>query len=52
MFLQDGQPVDTTNYMILGYGVIFLVMGIYLWSLSSRRKNLENDLKVIEDLDE
>lgn len=52
MFFQEGQTPDTTSYLILGYAVIFLIMGIYLWSLKVRRTNLEKDLDVLKDLDE
>jgi CcmD family protein len=48
--LQEAPP-ETMNYMILGYGVIFVVMGIYIFSLFSRRRKLEQDLQNLEELD-
>ncbi len=50
MLFQEA-PADTTTYMIAGYAVIFGVMLIYLFSLALRRRNLKEDLKVLEDLE-
>lgn len=43
---------DTSAYMIAGYVVAFLVMGIYVFSLYIRKKNLKAELEVLESLDE
>ncbi len=43
-------PAETTGYMIAGYTVIFGVLLIYLVSLVLRKRNLEQDLEVLEDL--
>ncbi len=48
MLFQEA-PADTTTFMIAGYAVIFGVMLIYLFSLALRRRNLKEDLKVLED---
>ena len=37
--------------MILGFVFIFVPMAIHVWSLISRRKNLELDLQELEGLD-
>lgn len=50
LFLQQG-PANTTAYMIAGYIVIFGVILIYLASLAIRRRNLNQDLEVLEQLD-
>jgi hypothetical protein len=50
MFLQDA-PANTLNYMIAGYVVIFGVMLLYWISLVVRRRNLTQDLEVLEDLE-
>jgi len=50
LFLQDA-PANTLNYMIAGYFVIFGVMLLYLISLSIRRRNLSQDLEILEDQD-
>ena len=50
MFFHEG-PAETTNYMILGFAFIFVPMALHVWSLISRRKNLELDLEELEALD-
>jgi hypothetical protein len=41
---------DTSGYMIAGYALTFIVMGIYLASLSIRKNNLKRDLETLESL--
>ena len=43
---------DTTSYMIAGYVIAFLFMGIYVFSLYIRTKNLKAELEVLESLDQ
>ena len=43
---------ETTNFMILGFAVIFVTMGVHLWSLYSRAGRLKKDLAMLEDMDE
>jgi hypothetical protein len=42
-------PPNTTDFLILGYAVFFLVMGIYLASLAVRFRNLKRDLEILEE---
>lgn len=49
MILQEG-PAQTTNYMIMGYAVIFGLMLIYVLSLYIRQRNLKQDLELMEEL--
>jgi hypothetical protein len=42
---------DTLNFMILGYGVIFAVMAIYLVSLVVRFRNLREDQKTLDEVE-
>jgi len=42
---------ETTNFMIAGYIVIFSVMLIYIISLFLRRRKLEQDLRILEELE-
>ena len=49
MILQEG-PAQTTDYMIMGYGVIFGLMLIYVVSLYLRQRNLKQDLELMEEL--
>lgn len=51
LLLQEG-PAETSAYMIAGYAVIFSVMLIYLASLYLRRRNLRQDLEMLQDLEE
>lgn len=51
MLFQEA-PANTTSFMIAGYAVIFGVMLIYLVSLVIRRRNLQKDLEVLEDLEQ
>ncbi|MBL8090705.1 MAG: hypothetical protein KF758_01840 [Anaerolineales bacterium] len=43
---------DTSAYMIAGYIVAFLVMGIYIFSLYIRKKNLQAELELLESDDQ
>ncbi len=45
-------PAETTGYMVLGYTIIFGTLGVYLFSLYSRRRSLEKDKEVLEELEE
>jgi hypothetical protein len=50
MFFQDAPP-DTSGYMVAGY-VIFSAIGlIYVLSLAVRRRNLEQDLRMLESIE-
>ena len=51
MFYQASIP-DTSEYMILGYTVSFLVIGLYVLSLYIRSRNLKRDLTTLEEMDE
>jgi hypothetical protein len=51
ILLQEG-PAETTNYMILGYSVIFGVLAIYLVSLYLRQRNLKRDVELLQELDQ
>ncbi|MBF8257302.1 MAG: hypothetical protein HW375_2209 [Anaerolineales bacterium] len=50
MFLQDA-PADTANYMILGFGVILGLIGLYLVSLATRWRNAQRDLRMLEEIE-
>ena len=50
MFLQTPTP-DTSGYMIAGYAVAFIVMGIYVTSLYIRTRNLNRDMETLEEMD-
>lgn len=50
ILLQEG-PAETTNYMIMGYTVIFVVLGLYLVSLYIRNRNLKRDAEFYQELE-
>ena len=50
MFLQNGTP-DTSEYMIAGYVIAFVVMGLYLASIWLRNRNLKRDLSMLEEME-
>ena len=50
MLFQEA-PADTTTYMIAGYAVIFGVMLLYVISLYIRKRNLERDLEVLQEIE-
>ncbi len=43
--------IDTSSYMIAGYSIFFAVMIIYITSLVTRWKKLQQDLQMLEELD-
>jgi NADH:ubiquinone oxidoreductase subunit 4 (subunit M) len=43
---------DTTDYMIGGLVVFFVVMALYLGSLALRNRNLKQDLASLEEIEE
>jgi hypothetical protein len=43
---------DTSTYMIAGFVVSFITMGIYVLSLYLRNRNLNQDVETLESLDE
>jgi len=51
MFFQEPTP-DTSGYMIAGYAVAFIVMGLYVASLYLRSRNLKQDMSMLEELDQ
>lgn len=45
-------PAETINYMLMGFGVILGVLGLYLLSMWVRYRNLQQDAEVIAALEE
>jgi len=42
---------DTFGYMLLGYGVLFGLLFLYVLSWQLRRRNLERDLEMLRSLE-
>lgn len=51
MFFQQG-PAQTLDYMLLGFGVIFGVMGLYILNLILRFRNLQRDEELLSEISE
>ena len=41
-------PIETTNYMLLGFAVAFVTIGLHLVSFPLRTRNLKADLQALE----
>jgi hypothetical protein len=50
MFFQEITP-DTSGYMIAGFAIAFIVMGLYVFSLYLRNRNLNQDLSLLEEME-
>jgi hypothetical protein len=50
MFFQEPTP-DTSGYMIAGYAIAFIVMGLYVFSLYLRSRNLHQDMTMLEEME-
>ena len=51
-YILQSEPAQTLNYMIAGYTVIFGVMALYLVSLAVRKRNLNQDLEILDEAQE
>ncbi len=45
------QPIDTVNYFIAGYSVIFGILIIYIASLILRWRNLKKEEDILKDIE-
>jgi heme exporter protein D len=45
-------PPDTGFYMLLAYGVLLGMLGLYVLSLLLRRRNALRDLETLRDLED
>lgn len=50
MLFQTATP-DTSGYMIAGFAVSFIVMGLYVASIYLRNRNLQRDREMLEEMD-
>jgi len=41
-------PIETTNYMILGFAVAFVTIALHLFSFPLRTRNLKADLQLLD----
>ncbi len=45
-------PAETTRYMVAGYAVIFSVMLLYILSMVVRRRKLERDIALLNEMEQ
>ena len=50
MFFQEATP-DTSGYMIAGYVITFVVLGIYVASMYLRNRNYRQDQTLLEEME-
>jgi pilus assembly protein TadC len=50
MLFQEG-PAETFQYMALGFGVIFGILGFFLFSLTTRLRNMRQEYELLEEID-
>lgn len=48
--LQADAPPNTMGYLVLGYAVLWLVGAVYFVTLSSRQRNLKQDVELMQQL--
>jgi CcmD family protein len=48
--LQTGDPNQFNGFMILGYVVMWLVVMVYLVTMSSRQRNVKEEVELLEQL--
>jgi hypothetical protein len=49
--LNSQAPADTLSYMLLGFGVIFVALGVLIASLIVRFRNLRRDLEILKEIE-
>ena len=49
-FQSSINPNSFNNYLMLGYGVMFVIGVIYIVSLSVRQRNLRQDIQLMQQL--
>jgi hypothetical protein len=50
MFFQETTP-NTSGYMIAGYVITFIVLGIYVASMYLRHRNYRQDMTLLEEME-
>ncbi|MGE5643893.1 MAG: hypothetical protein ACM3Y8_12860 [Byssovorax cruenta] len=50
MYFQEVTP-DTSGYMIAGYVIAFVLMGLYVASMYLRSRNLKQDMTMLEEME-
>lgn len=50
MFFQEITP-DTSGYMIAGYVLTFVILGLYVASMILRNRNYQQDMSLLEEME-
>ena len=50
MFFQEATP-DTSGYMIAGYALTFVILGLYVFSMILRNRNYQQDMSMLEEME-
>jgi hypothetical protein len=50
MLFQEATP-DTSGYMIAGYVITFVILGLYVASMILRNRNYQQDMSLLEEMD-
>jgi hypothetical protein len=50
MFFQEATP-DTSGYMIAGYVITFVILGMYVVSMILRNRNYQQDISMLEEME-
>ena len=50
VFQATADPDKFNSYLLLGYGVMWLIMMIYIASLALRQRNLRRDIELMEQI--
>jgi len=51
MLFQEATP-DTSGYMIAGYVITFVILGLYVASMVLRNRNYRQDMTLLEEMDQ
>ncbi len=47
---QVGNPNQFNNYLVLGYFVMWLIGVVYVISLATRQRNIQQDIQLLQQL--
>lgn len=48
--MQAADPDKFNGYLLLGYGVMWLIVMVYIVSLALRQRNLRRDIELMEQI--
>ena len=48
--IEPGEPSRFNGYLLLAYGVMWLIVVVYLFILVSKQRNLQRDIRFMQQL--